>query len=130
MIYKVSQSYAFQSCWSWVFCKRMLDGSLQQKCFSVNMKTSWGWAGPSSATNEVEVQTEWLLLSLMIWRYNLLTLDKNENGVQCIKWINKWMELNEMNEAMNEIKKWNEMNWWNWLINWINDMNQWMIWKK
>ena len=43
-----------------------------------------------------------------VWSWSLklkITLDKNENGVKCIKWINKRMELNEMNEAMNEINK-------------------------
>ena len=68
----------------------------------------WSWS--LKLQFEVEVWSWRLKLKLEVevrsWSWKLkITLDKNENGVKCIKWINKRMELNEMNEAMNEINK-------------------------
>ena len=68
----------------------------------------WSWSLKMKFDVEVWSWSLKLQFEVEVWSWSLklkITLDKNENGVKCIKWINKRMELNEMNEAMNEINK-------------------------
>ena len=44
-------------------------------------------------------------------RIYLNNFGQNENGNKWIKWMNKRIELNEMNEVINEIKWIDEMKW-------------------
>ena len=67
----------------------------------------WSWSLKLKFEVEIEVWS-WSLnlkFEVEVWTWRLESKFENENRVKCIKWINKRMELNEMNEAMNEINK-------------------------